>query len=343
MNDRGIKTSQVDLIKNHLFQQSEDRIEEAQRAWSAMRGIIESDSDSVLMEYMRWFACLLNGSTREKDVYDQIAKESKGVVNATNLLSALESTAVTYAALFNPMSEKWNQYPLSVRDSISVLNDLEVKQMRPLLLAVATRFSPKELATSLQHFVSWIVRLNIAGGSKAGRLDTFYANLAYEVYKPDTTIKSYTQLYSSSRNAIPNDTQFKADFATFRVKVSKTARYYLRKLELRAGGSTKLGWEPTEDVLTVNLEHVMPRTPAASWSEQDIETHATRLGNLALMQADDNVNADGLPFDQKKPILSKSTFRLTEMIGEFQTWGTADIERRQKMLAEFAPGTWPVN
>jgi len=71
MNDRGIKTSQVDLVKNHLFQEANGRIDEAQRAWSAMRSIIEgiSDDDDLVMEYMRWVACLVYGITREKEVF----------------------------------------------------------------------------------------------------------------------------------------------------------------------------------------------------------------------------------------------------------------------------------
>jgi hypothetical protein len=103
---------------------------------------------------------------------------------------------------------------------------------------------------------------------------------------------------------------------------------------------------PNEDTKAVNLEHVMPRTPSAEWkaSEQNLETNAHRLGNWALLQASENVLADKDGFYKKKAILEKSPFLLTKLLGEgCSHWGIAEIEQRQKKLAEYAPKTWPVN
>jgi Protein of unknown function (DUF1524) len=130
------------------------------------------------------------------------------------------------------------------------------------------------------------------------------------------------------------------------VKVSKSARYYLRCLERTAQGLKEPAWIPNEDANAINLEHVMPSTICEHWknvSEQDVETHSSRLGNLALMQASENVIVDRESFAKKKPILAKSPYLLTSMIGDqFGTWGVKEIETRQKKLAEYAAATWPV-
>src|SRR5690606_29119825 len=42
LNDRGLKTSQADLVKNYLFGQSDTRLNEAQQKWALMRGALES-------------------------------------------------------------------------------------------------------------------------------------------------------------------------------------------------------------------------------------------------------------------------------------------------------------
>jgi hypothetical protein len=350
LNDRGVKTSQVDLIKNYLFQEAGRRKDEAQRSWSAMRGIIESvgeEADDVVMEYLRYASYVLYGMVREKEMFDRISEKSHGVSNAIKMTRDLEVMANDYAALFNPEHPKWNNYAPEIRTYLKTLGDLGVKQMRPLLLATAVNFTAAQLPLTFHRLISWAVRLAIAGGSKVGRLDTFYANLANRVHNGE--IKNYAQLLASdvASKAIPKDADFESYFETVRVRVSSTARYYLRELEETARGRKDTAWKPNPDTGAVNLEHVMPKEPCSEWSnitEQDVETHSERLGNLALIQASENVLSDRSEFKNKKPILTRSPYLLTAMIGkEFDTWDKPAIEKRQKALAKHASKTWPIS
>ena len=45
LNDRGLRTSQSDLVKNYLFGRAGDRIGEVQQRWSLMRGALETTED----------------------------------------------------------------------------------------------------------------------------------------------------------------------------------------------------------------------------------------------------------------------------------------------------------
>jgi Protein of unknown function (DUF1524) len=67
-----------------------------------------------------------------------------------------------------------------------------------------------------------------------------------------------------------------------------------------------------------------------------------RLGNLALLEAKENVDIDNLPFKKKKAAYLKSKFKLTEMIGKRQDWDIEAINERQSKLAHYALIAWPL-
>jgi hypothetical protein len=94
--------------------------------------------------------------------------------------------------------------------------------------------------------------------------------------------------------------------------------------------------------LVITLEHILPQAGWAGVSPQDVETHGTRLGNLALLQATKNTDADREDFEVKRPIYKQSSFLLTSQIADRPSWGPKEIEDRQKTLAGLAVATWPL-
>lgn len=354
LNDRGVKTSQVDIVKNWLFEQAElsNREHEAHKIWSSIRAIVESisDKDDFLLEYMRWVCCLEFGVTREKDIFKNVSEHSRGSLNAILFLEKMNKLAEDYAAIYNPQHKKWYDYNPSVRQSLRTLASIGFKQMRPLLLAISASASTSKTPAMFESLVSWLVRMTVAGGTKAGRLDQFYADLGHKVYTKE--IKSYAQLKKAAIDKLPTDIEFSDAFEQVRVRVPKKARYYLRSLERTANGSERHpSLIPNEDVEAVNLEHVMPKAGGENWKHittQDLETHADRLGNLALLATGRNKQIDRDPFEEKREYFKQGEcpFLLTQMIYEDSKgcvmWGTKHIELRQKKLAELASKTWTI-
>ena len=73
LNDRGLRTSQADLIKNYLFGRSGDRIQEVQTRWSYMRGTLESlEDENITVDFLRHALIANRGYTRESQVYDAV-------------------------------------------------------------------------------------------------------------------------------------------------------------------------------------------------------------------------------------------------------------------------------
>ncbi|HYV54075.1 MAG TPA: DUF262 domain-containing protein [Chitinophagaceae bacterium] len=344
LNDRGIDVTAADLVKNYLFQKSPTRIREAQNAWSTIITSLEniSSKKSLTMELLRYTCCIRHGQTTDREVFNRI----KGEINAENdaiiLLTFIKDLSREYAAIRNIDSEKWKDYDRVVIKSLEAINILGVKQIRPLLLAVARFFPEAEAAIAFRKMVSWSVRFLIAD-VKGGRLDVAYATLANLIYKRE--IASAQVLRKKAENILISDSEFQSSFAVAKVSISKLARYYLRSLETTARQEKEPEFIPNEST-EITLEHIMPKTVENDWAyyinEENIESHHSRIGNMVLLQSKKNLKLGAAEFSKKIATYKKSAFLLTSQVGELSNWNISEIENRQRILAELAVKTWPL-
>jgi Protein of unknown function DUF262/Protein of unknown function (DUF1524) len=344
LNDRGLKTSQADLLKNYLLGEADDRIAEAQQRWATMLGIVESQEiEDLTLTYLRHLVSSLHGLTRDREVFEKIKSTVAGKGPAINFLGILADHANDYVAILNPEHSKWNTYNPSIRNHIRTMNLLQGIPIRPLLLAVARNFTPSEAEKSFRAFVSWIVRFLISGGGRGSRVEEAYAERAKEVNKGKVTTTK--QLVDAMVDILPKDAQFADDFAIARVSKSGLARYYLRSLELKVKGSPEPELIPNDDPV-INLEHVLPEHPGENWGHIEAETASAyyrRLGNMVLLQATKNNAMGNGAFADKRSVLKASAYFLTSEVGKHTSWGTKEINERQKRLADLAVQTWPID
>ena len=343
LNDRGLKASQADLLKNHLLSLSGDRIKEAQHKWSSMIGILDSiGKDDITVTYLHHLLITKHGQITGREVFDKVKQTINTKGKAIEFLDELMDGANDYAALFNSDHKKWNEYGTSTRKHISTINnDLRVKQIIPLMFAVSRHFPNKEGKLAFQLFVYWSVRFLIVGG-RGGFLDRNYSITAKEV--ASGKIKTAKDLSLSMKNAVPSDSLFKAAFSEARVSQAYLARYYLRALELQANNQNEPELIPSDDEQSVNLEHILPQNPGEFWPHIDNEmasAYFSRIGNMVILQAKKNSMIGNSSFFDKKDVLRESTFTLTAQVSINEQWGIKEISNRQKDLAELAVQTWP--
>ena len=349
LNDRGLRTSQSDLVKNYLFGEAGDRIGEAQQGWASMRAILESfEDDDITVNYLRQLLVSLHGSVRSGDVYDTVAKKVKGATQAIGFLSLLESGAADYAAILNPKHEKWNAYPTAIRRSLEATLIVRLKTIRPLMLAVARTFSPREAARAVNLILNASVRLMIAGGAKSagrsGSVEAVLTDAAKDVSAGEITTAE--QLLSSLNAIVPKDEKFSDEFAKARVTRIALARYYLRSLEQAAKEEPEPWHIPNDDPAVINLEHILPRKPGDAWPEfspDAAEAAYRRLGNMCLLQATTNSNLKSAPFSEKVETYADSPYSLTSQVADADRWSTGHIQARQAQLAALAAKTWPLS
>jgi hypothetical protein len=343
LNDRGLRTSQADLIKNYLFGRSGERIHEVQMRWAYMRGALESlEEENITVDFLRHALIAIRGYVREAQVYDVVQDLVKSEQAAVTFSSSLETLATAYVAIFNPEHEKWNGYPDSVRRAIAVFNLLNIKPMRPLLLALAIKFGDKNLAPAFNFLISLGVRLLIASTTRSSSVELPLASAANDVFAGKCT--THDALKKHLADITPNDTEFVAEFESARVSKSQLARYYLRSLEMAAKNEAEPWVIPIDDRAIINLEHVLPKKPNGNWpqfSDDEASLYVNRLGNQALLRASDNSNLQSIGFDDKKKIYAASPYLLTSQIAELADWTPLTIAKRQKALSLLAVRAWP--
>ena len=345
LNDRGLKTSQADLVKNYLFGQSSDRISEVQQKWALMRGALDSlDEDDITVTFLRYVVMLTNGYLREPDVYEHVQRNTRGPSQTVTFLTEAESLANAYVSILNPNHEKWNSYMPSVRRAIETLNILNVKLMRPLMMAVAERFTPDETSHALERFVSWEARFLIAANTRTGGdVELPITRAARRVYAGD--IFTTEDLTAEVIGAIPTDAVFKQEFAVASVSRSSLARYYLRSMEMSTRDNSVPFYVPNDNQLAINLEHILPRNPEGKWplfDEDKVGFYIRRLGNQVLLNAVHNSDLKNSNFSAKRAVYKTTPYQLTRDVGNLDEWSPSEIDRRQKILAELAVKTWPI-
>ena len=225
MNDRGLRLSAADLLKNRLYGIGEDRRDEIIQKWQSMTGTLETIEDEAenIVEYVRCYWITGHGPTRTKVLYDEIKKETTNKSKAVTLASDLESVAQDYAAILLSSHEKWASRGTNVRTKIDVIHELGVTQLRPLLLAAFRKFSSREFDKLLDACVSWSVRTLICG-VPSGTIEGYYSRNAYEITKGIR--KNAAKVKSDMAKIIPDDSKFKVAAANANVGKQHLSRYY---------------------------------------------------------------------------------------------------------------------
>jgi hypothetical protein len=345
LNDRGLKTSQVDLVKSYLFGQASRRIAEAQAKWSSMRNMLEEIDDADRgINFLRHLLIASREFTRADDVYSTVQKSVRGEAVAITFLSDLEQYSRLYVATFRADSEQWSAYPAGAIAALQVLNQFDIKPLRPLILAVAKAFPPAEAANALPFLVSFAVRLLIASTTRSGSIEESIAAAALNVWNGTTS--STASLKASMAKIVPDDRVFKEAFATTSSSKADFARYYLRSLE-KAFNNEQEPWTVVNDnPAQITLEHIIPKTPRLEdWAKFDADTHARyvrRLGNMCLLQRGTNSNARSDQFNDKRVIYAASPLHWTSSVAIVDEWSPAAIDSRQAEMAKLALKAWPV-
>jgi hypothetical protein len=344
LNDRGLRTSQSDLVKNYLFGRSGDRMGEVQQKWAFMRGALETiEEDDITITFLRHALTAIHGFVRETQVYETVQNIAKAPQPVVTFASQLETLANSYVAIHNADHEKWNKYSDATRKAVAVLNLFDIKPLRPLILAAAQKLPDKEAERALQFCVSLSVRLMIASSTRTGTVEEGLAAAAHNIFVGKITTAA--DLKNELKALTPTDGPFAAAFEIATVSNRKLARYYLRSMELAKNNEDEPWHIPNDDPSMINLEHVLPERPEGNWpqfTDEQVKLYYKRIGNLCLMRASDNSAAKSAGFKTKKPIFAKSPYTLTNQIAAATDWTTAEITDRQKTLAGIAVKTWPL-
>lgn len=346
LNDRGLRASQTDILKNTLFGKAQDRLNEIQIRWSSMVAMIETVGDEdLLLTYLRHHWTLTHGYTAERELAALVKDEVAGRQQAISLVGSLDECAQDYVGLFNPLEYVgWSLIDKETRAYLFIITKiLAIEQILPVLLAMLKNFASKEVKEGVKVLLSWSVRYVIAGSGGGGPLDRAYGQMAKEIMAG--TVSTSAQMKKGIRAVIlRTDAEFEQSFVQARVTKSELARYYLRALEAyRQNDSRPELAGITDDNFVYNLEHILPQRESPAWPipEQVAQQYRKRLGNMVLLGPSENARIGNKAFSEKRAAYASSPLLLTQEAGRFTQWGPPEIEERQKNLAKMAVKIWP--
>ena len=100
------------------------------------------------------------------ETFERIRKRVDSEQTAATHAATLKSLAGTFVATTNPLHERWASYPTLMRRALTEHATLDVKPMRPLLIAAGAVMAPAEAAEAMSFLASLAVRLNIASSTR---------------------------------------------------------------------------------------------------------------------------------------------------------------------------------
>ena len=349
LNDRGLDLTVLDLVKNHLFGRSSERLSEVQSNWLTMLANISGrQADDFLKVFWtaKW-GRIQRGKLFEewRTKYDRLNPDQ-----VVSLSAELDEAADRFSALEAPDHDIWNEHSVACKKSIKVLSILGSRQTWPVMLAALDSFDARQMERLLQHLIVVIVRFQTIGRRRTGRLEIASASIAHAISKGQlNTPHKVWRRYSA---IVPGDEEFAEDFARWTESKSVRARYILAELEKAEYKRDSNGQEPEESPVweELTLEHILPKNPGNEWSSETssnpelTEEYVHRLGNLCLLQDKPNRRASSRGFTYKqRHIYAKSQLTLTLQISQsFCKWDSSSIDSRQQELSKLALEAWPL-
>ena len=354
LNDRGVELSPLDLVKNFLFRraskQSEQRLRDMEDRWIQLMSTLSTvKADSFLKAF--WTS--RHGRIQATNLFGQFKKQYNEPDAALSASMDMLSVAEQYAALETSDDPVWAPYSAKTREYVRSLKLLGARQMHPLLLAALARFQPAEMERLLRLLEAIIVRYQLIGGGRTGRLEIECARLAQAIYVKEITDASGTRTVSRAsdvfrefRDVYPSDPTFEESFSLVRESNNQKAVYILRALDREMRLREDQGKAAENEPGSLTLEHVLPKNPNQEWAEHiradpSIREDCTyRIGNMCLMVAGDNREVGRQSFETKKKLYGQSSIGLTRSLGAFEVWDRSTIERRQAEMAKLAVVAW---
>ena len=344
LNDRGLALSPLDLVKNYLFGKAEShskpRIRDMESRWTQMMATIANvKADNFLKTF--WIS--RHGRIQNPYLFEALKRTYASPDSAVELSIDMLSASEQYAALESADDPVWSPYSMQTREYVRALKILSSQLIHPVMLAALNKFSVREVERLLKLLEVVIVRYQLVGGGRTGTLEISCARLAKMIYAGE--VGTASDAFKEIKDIYPSDEDFQTAFQAKQERSNQKAQYLLRGLEKEERRLTAHGMSDEEELGTLTVEHILPKSPGQAWNDVTKADEALldeclyKIGNLCLLT---KINKDigTIPFDEKKKVYQKSKIILTHQVAEQSSWDRQAIEKRQTRMAKLAASFW---
>lgn len=345
LNARGVRLSATDLLKNYLFSvldrggnHDDHELRSLEERWEAMVGRLGAES---FPDFLRVHWNSRRNFARQAELFKTIRNKVRRRDEVFQLLREMEQDLDAYLALSSPEISDW---PPEVKAHAATLKTFNVRQPYPLLLAARRVFDAPDFSGLMRACVVISLRFNVICGYSTAEQERTYNSVAERIAKGE--IGNLGTALSAMQGIYPNDATFRPAFAekairTTQSRNNRVVRYILCAIEKQLSGQD---YSFASDAF--NIEHVLPQNPEAGWdsfSDEEADALAYRLGNMTLMQAGANKDLGNAAYAKKQPVFEQSVFGITRKIAaDHAEWTPDRIAAHQGWMAAQATGIWRI-
>ena len=351
LNSTGVDLTQADLIRNFILMRlpEQKQTELYETYWRKIEALFQ-DAGKVFDSFARDYMALKSRAskqTRASEIYHEFRGFFLDASDRSSIEDVLEEM-LRFARYYAAFSLGRNAPPDSALHLGRLRQLAEVAAILVMRLSDcrerAGTLSSAEFDEAIQLLESYVFRRAVCGRQSRGYWAAF-AGIAYRIDEaaPLTSLKVALHRQTESYR-FPSNEEFQRELQTRDLYRMRTCHYLLDSLE---NHNNK---EPTNTQF-FTVEHVLPQNENLSKAWREMlgkdwrETQAGwlhRLGNLTLTGY--NSTYSDRPFEDKKQIqggFNDSSIRLNRFIRDSDKWGSAEIERRGRLLADKAVEIWP--
>ena len=343
LNDRGMELSESDLLKNHLYAVSGDRLGETQGNWELMEHNLGSER---LIKFVRHHWLSTRGAFGERGLYSDIKTAIVTPDHAAAYSESLCEASDFYAALTSESHHLWAGFPHKqqpvLRELIRTIEILRTEQLFIVLLA-ALETDRRHFLELAQMLVNFSFRYNtICSLTPSGVLGPFI-NAAREI-RAQGSVDTHRIFQQFLSPLYPEDSQFHSAFSRKTIRSNAQARFILTKINDHLSPNPSLRTE--DDPFATDLEHILPKRHDSAWDTSrkhfpgGADKYIYRLGNMTLMATKLNHKLGNADFEQKKAVFADDCLEITQRVLNCDKWTAEEIKARQNWLASMACKIW---
>jgi uncharacterized protein with ParB-like and HNH nuclease domain len=346
LNTRGKDLTLSDLVKGHLtrlLKPSNSGVDLTRDKWAQILQTFEaSQADLSVSTFIHHYWLSRYEYITEKTLYKALRKQITKA-NARAFLDDLVKESKIYRQIHEPSSRTWKKEEFEIRDALKAMNLFKIKQQLPLVLSVMRNYEDQELKIKQVRSILGAIEnfhfafTAIASQRSSGGISFMYALAARELYKAAGLEAKAKLLSDFQKNKLkakrPDYAEFEPSFLSLVYSSKMTKQKALVKyilMKIYNSNSTGI----TADAEQMTMEHLAPENPSKKGAL--LAEQVASIGNLILLNQDLNNKLANKSFSDKVALLANSHVWLDPIISSAKQWGSEEIEKRTKLLAEDA-------
>ena len=346
INSKGKPLSQVDLIKNSIFENinvTQGGVDEISRDWQEFNKKISTINTSFNEFFLHfWKTVYPEDNANGNNIYDKYNKKFNKNNNSDNLKKLIEDIKKSldlYIEIVNPDSNKYlRQEKKYEEEYLKALSNLKGVQVRIALLALYR--SPIKIKNvekfSFLKFLSDFHLAVFLTGLRGNKSTTLYKNFAIDIKKSKENSdvnEAIKKLKQGLVKVIKKDTFIKSFCnLTFAKKETKSGHNFPAQYAIKQISNFLENRYSNEPDYTI--EHIL---------DEEFTEKNKNIGNLIVLENKYNQELNilkqkslDIDYEKKLEIYKKSRYKIMEeFIKSYNNFSNKDIDSRADKLANF--------